>query len=370
MPSQILHILFAGDVIEGIYRIMLPRFGIVAEKAREKIALTYRTSFSLGCQGPDIFYHNRRKKPAGLEYGALLHRRGYGVFTAGLLKLGLPDPPPDEEDIRLGRREKGIGALGAYCLGFMTHALLDRAAHPYIVYKSGWYDPARPETVKYRGAHAFLERILDVLMLRRLRGMEVREWDQETLLGEVCEKPPLGLKELLARALVLAYPERAGGDGKLGRRIDNAFADCAWFYRLTAPARTAVKAPGEAEAPGVPENLPLLYPERLEEDIDFLNLEKKPWRYPHEDREGEDRRSFPEIYGDAVNRAVETLAPVIEDYMSLGRFPIKEAAQAIGNGGLSIQDRDGRVAAPTRCDPLPLDRVLEGQRRLRGLSHL
>jgi hypothetical protein len=370
MPSQILHILFAEDLIDGIYRRILPRFGVVAEKAREKIELTYRTSFALGCQGPDIFYHSRRKKPVGLEYGALLHRRGYGVFTAGLVKLGLPDPPPDEEDIRLGRREKGISALGAYSLGFMTHALLDRAAHPYIVYKSGWYDPAKPETARYRGAHAFLERILDALMLRRLRGMEVRDWDQEAALGEVCEKPPLGLRELLARALVLAYPERAGRDEKLGRRIDNAFADCAWFYRLTAPARTAIKEGGAPEAPEFLEILPLVYPERLGEEIDFLNLEKKAWRYPQDDAEGEDRRSFPEIYGDAVNRALETLAPVIGDYMSLGRFPIKEAAQAIGNGGLSIQDRNGRVAAPTRCDPLPLDKVLEEQRRLRGLAHL
>jgi hypothetical protein len=363
MPSQILHILFAGDVVERIYRRMRSRFGMAAERAREKITGTYRTSFALGCQGPDVFYHSRRKKPAGLEYGTLLHRRGYGIFTAGLLRLGLPDPPPDEEDIRLGRREKGISALGAYSLGFMTHALLDRAAHPYIVYKSGWHDPAKPETAKYGGAHAFLERILDVLMLRRLRGMEIREWDQEAVIGEICENPPLGLKELLARALVLAYPERAGRDEKLGRRIDNAFADCAWFYRITAPGRTAADGPGVPELMG---NLFLVYPERLGEEIDFLNLEGKPWRYPHDDTEGEDRRSFPEIYEDAVVRAAETLTPLIEDYMTLGRFPIKEAAQAIGNGGLSIQDRRGRVTSPNRSDPLPLDRVLEGQRRLRG----
>jgi hypothetical protein len=369
MPAQILHILFAEDVIDGIYRRILPRFGVVAEKAKEKIELTYRTSFALGCQGPDIFYHSQRRKPAGLEYGALLHRRGYGIFTSGLLKLGLPDPPPDEEDIRLGRREKGISALGAYSLGFMTHALLDRAAHPYIVYKSGWHDPAKPETAKYKGAHAFLERILDVLMLRRLRGMEIWDWDQEAAVGEICENPPLGLKELLARALVLAYPERAGRDEKLGRRIDNAFADCAWFYRITAPGRTTIKGGGGSGAPELLRNLFLVYPEQLGEEIDFLNLEKKAWRCPQNGEE-EDHRSFPEIYGDAARRAVETLVPVIEDYMSLGRFPIKEAAQAIGNGGLSIQDRNGRMTAPTRCDPLPLDRVLEDQRRLRGLAHL
>ncbi|MDR0641255.1 MAG: zinc dependent phospholipase C family protein [Treponema sp.] len=153
MPSQILHTLFGEDLISAMYRSLVPRFGPAADKALEKIRGSCRTAFALGCQGPDIFYHSQGRRPVGLEYGTLLHRRGAGVFTAGLLKMGLPGPAPDGEDIR--RRERGIDALGAYALGFMTHAILDRAAHPYIIYKSDH--------------HAFFERIIDVLMLRDLR---------------------------------------------------------------------------------------------------------------------------------------------------------------------------------------------------------
>ena len=126
MPSQVLHTLFGEDIVGEIYRRLGGRFGIVADKALEKINRTYPAVFALGCQGPDIFYHGQRTRPVAVEYGGLLHRRGYGVFTASLLKMGLPDPPPDEEDIRAGRREKGINALGVYSLGFMTHAILDR----------------------------------------------------------------------------------------------------------------------------------------------------------------------------------------------------------------------------------------------------
>ncbi|MDR1025744.1 MAG: hypothetical protein LBL56_08455 [Treponema sp.] len=378
MPSQILHVLFGDDVITEIYRSLRGRFGLVADKALKRIRGDYRTAFALGCQGPDIFYHSQGRRPVGLEYGTLLHRRGVGVFTAGLLKMGLPDPPPDEEDIRQGRREKGINALGVYALGFMTHAVLDREAHPYIIYKSEGI-PARfpagegsalPGSSRRPRYHAFFERIIDVLMLRELRGEEAASWDQEAVLARVCGEPPLGLKELLARALILAFPERAGKDGKLGQRIDNTFADCAHFYRLSSPRRTSLAATPEGAAPeGVgPGTLAYVYPERLPGDVDFLNLEKKPWYYPAGDG-GEDRRSFPEIYAGAVVRAASAISPVIAGYLETGIFPIREAGQAIGNGTLSIQDREGRPCAATRSSPLPLDRVLRQQEELRGLAN-
>jgi hypothetical protein len=367
MPSQILHTLFGEDVIAEIYRRIGGRFGIVADKALEKIRSDYRTAFALGCQGPDIFYHSQNARPVGLEYGTLLHRRGAGIFTAGLLKMGLPDPPPDEEDIRQGRREKGINALGAYALGFMTHAILDRQAHPYIVYKSGYVSPARPETLRYARFHAFFERIIDVLMLDLRRGMDVSSWDQEGILAEVSDRPPLGLKELIARALALAFPERAGKDEKLSRRIDNTFADCARFYHLTAPRKTADFA-GSIQMPDAG-LVAYVYPEGLPGDIDFLNLKKTPWYYPA-GNSGEDFRSFPEIYAQAVETAALSISPVIARYLATGIFPIKEAAQAIGNEGLSIHGGDGKPCAPTRSAPLPLDRVLEEQQIRRGFSNL
>jgi hypothetical protein len=286
--------------------------------------------------------------------------------------MGLPDPPPDEEDIRQGRRDKGITALGAYALGFMTHAILDRQTHPYIVYKSARVSPVKSETFRPARLHAFFERIIDVCMLEYLRSANVADWDQEGLLAEVCEHPPPGLKELLARALILAFPERAGKDDKLRIRIDNVFADCAWFYRETAPRRTAIAAAREVLLS--PAMLTYIYPEKLNSQqfptqtlvggIDFLNLKKAPWFYPAGDS-GEDRRSFPEVYAGAVEAASRAIAPVIAAYLETGNFPIREAAQAIGNGGLSIRDADGRPCAPTRSDPLPLEQVLKEQEKFR-----
>lgn len=345
MPSQVLHILFGEDVITEIHRRLAPRFGVVAGKALEKIQNTYQKTFALGCQGPDLFYHSRSRRPVGLEYGTLLHRRGAGDFTAELLKMGLEDPPP----------EKGINALGAYALGFMTHAILDRKAHPYIIYKSCWLAPTEPRTLSFAQSHAFFERIIDVLMLKHLRGADISSWDQESILAETCKNPPLGLKELLARALVLTFPERAGKDEKLSARIDNAFQDSAVFYHLTAPAFTQAYAQSEwKDVPFEINHLIYVYPDELPKDIDFLNLEKRLWRYPAGE-EKEDDRSFPEVYNAAVESAADSLSGVLGLYLETGLFPIAEAAQVIGNGGLSIVNEDGIPCRPSCTDPLPLD---------------
>ena len=368
MPSQILHTLFGEDVIGAMYPAVHSRFGVVAEKALKKIQMDYRAWFILGCQGPDIFYHSQMTRPVALEYGTLLHRRGYGIFTATLLKMALPDPPPNEEDIRMLRREKGISPLGAYALGFMTHAILDRLAHPYIVYKSGPVFPARDRPPALgKNTHAFFERIIDVLMLDYLRGRPVSSWDQEALLVSACEAPTAGLKELLARALIAAFPERAGGDTRLRERMENTFLDCTTFYRYTDPGKTSI-CPGICgdAPPDWIREIPLsyLYPENLPRHIDYLNLEGRTWFSPGPDGKP-DSRSFPAIYADAVQAAADGLSVFIAQYLGTGIFPIKEAAQTIGNGGLSIQDETGKPCAPVRTNPLPLEEVLAHQKKLR-----
>jgi hypothetical protein len=317
MPSQILHTLFGEDVIAGL---CVP------------IDAAYRGIFALGCQGPDIFYHNRRTRPGALEYGALLHRRNYGIFCANLFD---------------GSPPRAMNAITAYALGFLTHAVLDRWCHPYIVYKSSGSD------------HPFFERIIDVLMLKELRRQELTSWDQE-LLVRVCENPPEELPPRIAQALIAAFPEKTRTDHQLIRRIGNAFADSARYYRLSDPAQTRMES-GDA-AIRIPLNrryLSLVFPENLPADIDFLNMRKEPWYYPYRPPEiiaepRPDTRSFPEVYAGAVEAAVKCLMDCMTD------------ASNIGNKCLSIHDADGKPCAPNLTDILPLDAVLQNQAEMRA----
>jgi hypothetical protein len=347
VPSQILHSLFGEDLLAALDRTLGCR----------PVEGACLDAFALGCQGPDIFYHSQMSLPVGLEYGTLLHRRGYGSCAAALFELALPRGAAAHS-----------GDLAAYAWGFATHALLDRACHPYIVYKT-----AQPGGEgRGRNLHAFFERILDALMLEELRGRPVASWDQNAL-ARICGDPPQGLGELVAGALCRAFPERAGRDGKLSGRIDNALRDSAAFYRHTDPAKTSFLRPA-AGLSGQPacqrrivEALPLafLYPEALPQDLDYLNRERRAWHYPLV--EGlRDTRSFPEIYAQALEAALETLGPLAAEYSEKGFLSgAEETARRIGDTGLSIQDRDGKPCPATRSEPLPLERVLEQQRQAR-----
>jgi hypothetical protein len=335
--------MFGEDVITGLYNYLVretgDRFILMLDKIREQIFSDCYSSFLLGCQGPDIFYHSQSRRPVAIEYGSLLHRRSCGFFSVGLLKKGQSSPEH-----------------ASYALGFMTHAILDRICHPYIIYHCGG------------DYHSFFERIIDVLMLKELRGLDPASWDREKKLANICESPPQGLKELIADSLAEAFPERVNKDKHLPHRIDNALADCSNFYSMTSPSKiSAVPRDGTITR----RSLNYVYPENLPGDIDFLNLNHKPWRYPYVhagDQTHDDTRSFLDVYHDAVKTAVDALAPCIILYLECGIFPVTAAAGKIGNDSLSIQDEEGRPCAPNLTNPLPLVDVLNQQAKLRGVQ--
>jgi len=341
----------------------------------ELLLAEHGAAFRLGCQGPDLFYHNQRTRPVALEYGALLHRRAFGEFTENLLRLCLPGSEPQPESA-----SSETYSVVAYVLGFATHAFLDRATHPFIVYKAGWVAPSQPETARYARCHVFFERILDVLMLELLRSKAATSWDQEALLASACTPLSKILPARIAQALELTFPERTQDDDKLETRILNAFTDAHSYYRFTNPLRTSFNGGDSAGYQYLLSkkgraSVALIYPEYFSLAPDYLNLAHSPWLHPcgevpdegNGEGKGEplaDLRSFPDLYRAALDQAKPFFSRLLVDYLFSGCIPDDISAE-LGNGGLSATKADGSPCAPTRADPLPLDAVLDAQYRLR-----
>lgn len=56
----------------------------------------------------------------------------------------------------------------SFIVGFISHFVLDSTVHPYVVYKSGWFDKKIKSTYRYNGIHHFMEVFLDNdLIIRR-----------------------------------------------------------------------------------------------------------------------------------------------------------------------------------------------------------
>jgi len=307
--------------------------------------------FRLGCQGPDIFYHNQRTKPSGLHYGALAHRKNFGLTVQGALASIL------ETEASLD------SPAVAWILGFATHAALDRATHPFIVCFSGWADPALKGSERYRSCHPFLERLLDLGLLAQLRGISGADFGLASSLPSE-ERLDIEIPRLvgiLAAGLRFAYPRSAGTDTLLERRIANAFSDSMSFFAATDPARTRGAGPeyfGRLEAGASPRSVSLIYPESLPENLDFMNKRRESWPHPSGDGRVYDS-GYLELYAQAVETAAFAIGLVL-DCLRGGALPIGIAA-AIGNGGLSVTDPAGIPLPPRISKPLPLSAIMEAE---------
>ena len=331
MPSHFAHLLFAEDALRGA----------LGEKAEEVLA-AHGSLFRLGAQGPDIFYHNQRTMPTGLRYGVALHRHGFGslvqelVREAGRLSLG---PTTD---------------LGAFILGFVTHAPLDRAAHPFINFFAGWSDPQDTEGRRHYHAHPFLERLLDVLLLQEKRGLSPAQFD---FLSQVqCGKSlPYTVLKAMVKGLNAIYPQYSY-KSRNRLRIENAYHDTISFYKLTNhlnPELLRLAFRKEKSEGFREKRLGLLHPPVIPAGYDFLNLSHAQWCHPCRDTDTS-RASFLELYDEALQRCVPALQST---HAALaGHAPADHLADVLGNESL---DTGREPCTPVHCRPLPLRQILD-----------
>lgn len=350
MPSHLTHQVFAEAVLHAC--------GIV-----KPLAPASSTFLVLGSQGPDIFYHNQRRKPSALLYGSLMHRHGYGAVCAGMFRHAA-----QKFTSEVPTYDVHTSWQFAYVLGFASHAILDRHTHPFINYWSGWRDPDQPETEHLRGMHPFLERLIDVEVLGRFRDCEPRAYG---FFGQVfCgTEPPEALVKLLASGLRHAYP-RAGRDSQLEMRMRSAYLDTMGFYSWTDSVDTEFLRRGierEQQEGANSRWLSIVHPPFLPRDLDVMNSSGRKWTHPCSSREGR-AESFWDLFENARSQMQTVAARIAEVWKpsgSAGEIDRAAAAieEAVGNANLSDGRPTERPCRKRHSQPLPLYELQQEIRR-------
>jgi hypothetical protein len=331
MPSHFTHLLFAEAALRGA----------LGERA-EEVLHAHGYLFRFGAQGPDFFYHNQRTMPTGLRYGVALHRHGYGLFVEELVKEAL-------------RLSSGPGSeLSAFILGFTTHAPLDRFAHPFIGYFAGWVDPKEEASRRLYHAHPFLERILDVLVLRERGGMSPAEFDFLSMIrcGRVL---PYTVIKAMVKGLNVVYPAY-GFKSRNRQRIENAYHDAMFFYKLSNhlnPDLVKLAYRKDRNEGFREKRLGLLHPREVPEGYDFLNLAHASWCHPCDDT-AVTTASFLDLYDQALARCIGMVGDV---YLVLsGQAPADGLGARLGNESL---DTGRENCTPIHSQPLPLREIVD-----------
>lgn len=329
MPSHIAHALFAEAVLE-----QTPMADLL--KVCPEI-------ITFAAQGPDIFYHNRRTKPTSTFLGLQIHRGKYGTFIKNMTDEALI--------LNDETRTEAMAFIG----GMITHAFLDRVTHPFINYFSGWREPGKPETEKYRRTHAFFERIIDVFLLKRERGCSTNDYDfyRRVDLGE---RLPEHFHRLISHSYNITYQDEPLSE-RTRQRIHNAYTDTMSFYRwtnFTSPEYFQAALEREKKGQIRTHWLALIHPPFLPDSIDFMNQSRRQWINPCS---GEDlhNESFWDLYDKAIHDTVPVLS-VLHDVFG-GMADTEKIAELVGDHSLSDEDHD--PCNRTHSAPLPLPELLE-----------
>ena len=316
MPSHVTHLLFAEDSCTG-----------TLQDLAEPPQLAY---LALGAQGPDMFYHNQRRKPSGLTYGSLMHRHGYGTVVSHMASWAW------SRDLALQ------SWAGAWVVGFATHAILDRYTHPYINYFSGWVQPGDPHTEQFRSMHPFMERLIDVAMLQSARNMH----------------PPADWVDMMASSLAASY-QVAAGDDDIRDRLNSAYLDARGYYGFTNVVDERYLEEGlwrEQRGEIGARWLSIVHPLAVPDSVDVMNESHLRWTHPCDDKE-----TFTDSFRDRYNLGVERSTAVvtsIADAWNDASQPVDRRRArieaAVGNWNLSDGRDTERPCKKHHAGPLPL----------------
>lgn len=140
MPLITTHNYFANDVFS---------------KTNSNITKTFQEKkniYELFAQGTDPFIFYECFRPKKSDYQHLCHTQNTDIFFLRFIKK--------IKEKKLTQNPLVLASL----YGQLTHYILDSTIHPYVVYKTGFYNKKDKNTLKYNGLHNQFELQLDAYL--------------------------------------------------------------------------------------------------------------------------------------------------------------------------------------------------------------
>lgn len=302
MPDVLTHAVFGEEVISYLKENEEANSRLVQE-LEERIDLIV-----IGAQGPDLFfYHNFRPWERGSlnKLGGRLHREKTGqFFIKGFcyLKQLTQENPGDVQDNNL---EEAFNLL-AYLCGFLCHFCLDKNAHPFIYYFTGYEFNKGEERGKHSRQHQELEAIIDKILVERKKGLQAHQITIFTMFQKSGLPPVIGefYRDVLSQLFDLEISPR---------EINKAYQDMGTAMRLIYDPWNIKKLflNNLCKLTGKKLRLPRpFHPCKVEEDIDYLNEVKKKWHHPLNEME-DFESSFMDIFEESIVEASRLISDIL-----------------------------------------------------------
>ena len=276
----------------------------------QKIINASERLYSLGCQGPDIFFYYfpglMYKHTRGL--GTAMHNRNLGKFIL---------------DLSCQCRDGKSAALFSYTCGFIMHYALDSAAHPYVYART---TTKGAKEVKNAADHRAFETAIDILMLERLQGKKPSDLKQYKLIE--APKPDLMSAARAASSAIASVYGRAIS-------LSQTYQAMKFMQRFTKFLQTKKgrrkKILRFFEKITIREPLFSVMMHDQQTDLDVLNMEKHEYTAPWDGAKTENH-SFVEYFDKSIEEAAK-ICKVLSDFVN-GETKEDELAEVLGNRSL------------------------------------
>lgn len=278
MPGFTTHYLFGADLVQKL----------TSSRIRQNLKQNH-AAFSLGLQGPDLFFYDPLLYLLPQEnLGALAHRRDTGAFFSSLLK---------SRNLFLGNR-RALNTADAYLMGFIGHYTLDCALHPYIYALTGYPAENPPSHIEYFGQHAYLETEIDKRLLFLKKRLTPSRFRQGATIR-------LGLRQYRVIVQMLSYAYKNTYPGIRAGKLLVAHAPVylrlsVWLLRDPSGQKKALARILERLLFGKAYLSAMIASDKYQFIADPLNHRRRPWVHPWTKESS--NASFDELYADALSR--------------------------------------------------------------------
>ena len=282
-----------------------------APQISEKISKGERL-YNLGTQGPDIFFYylpgivRRRSR----DIGSQMHKNDLGLFIARMAHMA-KKLPGSEGDL-----------VFAYTAGIVMHYMVDVHAHPYVYSQAHSDEVAKLTNSAY---HRHFETSIDTALLKLVSGKKPADYSQWELIKAETTHLIVAAKAVSA-AIRLVYDRKIPA-----KDVFNAMRHMIQLTRVLRSRKGRRKkwmAVVEHLTVSEPIFSSMIHDQEIDDGVDYLNEQKRPWRAPWEVEEL-CTDSFIDRYNAAVGEGLE-LVEALYAYVYDG-LPLRALGKKLGN---------------------------------------
>ncbi|SER76651.1 zinc dependent phospholipase C family protein [Lachnobacterium bovis] len=277
MPGFTTHYLFGSDL-----------FKLLPENSLKKNIRKNHSAYSLGLQGPDIFFfyipsHIFHKE----NLGALAQDKKTGAFFLNLL----------ESRTLFTGNKKHLQIADAYIMGFIGHYTLDTTCHPFIYAFTNYTPDSPPKDTHYFGNHAYLETEIDNSMLKYKKHIRPNQFHQDSTIM-VSPTQRRVIAKMLCHAFKNTYTNLMVNKAMMRAAITYSIIGSRLLSDPTGQKKVFIRLI-EQNLIGKAFISPMLPSDKYYFFKDPLNTRHKPWTHPWL-RNKKSRKSFLNLYNYAL----------------------------------------------------------------------